>query len=105
MRKINASAVNANIGYKTEMTSSFSIISYFGSGFYCRFGETRVKLKQYVFDSRYKYSERFIPMNMGIQMEFDITSDILFTVGCKYMIDFYDGTDYIPLNVGIGRKF
>jgi len=96
---------NINVAHFFQLRKRFWIAPLVGLGFYYRCEE--MTLDGFVNDPINDNAGYYLlATNIGCLVEFNISKHIFLTAGGKYMIDIYDGTDYIPyLNAGIGYKF
>jgi len=111
---------NVNVGYSFSLNNNLKLVPYTGAGFY-------VDLRKYHYVSSgiegggqsqglppiygpfnifEKYSFEMIMFNLGFLAEYNITENVFLSAGCKYMLDVYDKTNYMPyLNIGVGYRF
>ena len=112
---------NVNIGYSFSLSNNLKLVPYIGAGYYHDFrkniyvssgsgggyqpsgGYPQGSAPVNILD---KYSESMIMFNLGFLTEYNITENIFLTAGCKYMLDTYSKSNYIPyLNIGVGYRF
>ena len=109
---------NINLAYSINPSGYFNLIPYIGVGYYHDFQKKRVMSKGFQaggglpvgtgapYDVTEEYSTALITANAGLLVEVFITDNIFFTIGCKYMIDTYNGKSYAPyFNAGVGYCF
>ena len=105
---------NINLAYSLlRPEKKFNLIPYIGAGYYHDFEKRHRFSKgtgQYPNGAPYNWFDEFstakIMVNAGVLAELFVTNNVFFTVGCKYMVDIYDGNSHIPyLNAGIGYRF
>ena len=95
---------NINVAHFFQLGERFRIAPDIGWGFYYRREEMSIDV--YAIPVNEDIDYYLFMANIGCLVEFNISKHIFLTAGGKYMIDIYDGTDYIPyLNAGIGYKF
>jgi hypothetical protein len=113
---------NANIGYSFFLSNNLRFVLYAGAGYYHDFRKNLYVLSGSgggyqdpsagfpqgsgpvnILD---EYSTGMIMCNLGFLAEYHLSENIFLVAGCKYMLDIYDKTNYVPyLNLGIGYRF
>ena len=108
---------NINLAYSLNPKGYFNVIPYIGAGYYHDFSKIRLYTEEFAgsvssdntlkpFDKTEKDAIAKIMANVGVLAEVYFTDNAFFTIGCKYMIDTYNGDSYIPyFNAGIGFSF
>jgi len=113
---------NVNVGYSFSLSNNLKLVPYIGVGYYQDFrknlyvssgsgggyqdpsgGYPQGYAPVNIVD---KFSDSMIMFNLGFLAEYNITENVFLTAGCKYMLDIYNKSNYIPyLNIGVGYRF